>query len=85
MVLSVPRFCLIGTAVVVSVASVLGTPFYIMEHVDGRIFKNTTVSGMSPVERQQVYAAMVEALAKIHLVNIEAAGLGDFAKQGKFL
>ena len=73
----------IVSSVLTFVGSVLGTPFYIMEHVEGRIFKDQTLPGMSPVERRQVYAAMVEVLAKIHRVNFEAAGLGDFAKQGK--
>ena len=76
------KYIILLLLVLTSVGSVLGTPFYLMEHVEGRIFKDSTLPGMSPDERRQVYAAMVEVLAKIHRVDFEAAGLGDFAKQG---
>ncbi|KAK2178677.1 hypothetical protein NP493_531g03000 [Ridgeia piscesae] len=66
----------IHSNVLTFVGSVLGTPFYIMEHVEGRIFKDQTLPGMSPVERRQVYAAMVEVLAKIHRVNFEGCWFG---------
>ncbi len=60
----------------------LGTPFYIMEHVPGRIFKNPLLPDQTPEERRQIYSSMCETLAKIHKVNITEAGLDDFGKKG---
>ncbi|ELU09435.1 hypothetical protein CAPTEDRAFT_175366 [Capitella teleta] len=65
--------------------SLLGTPFYVMEHVEGRIFKDICLSGMTPAERRDIYLAMAHVLAQIHRVNIEEAGLSDFSKPGNYL
>ena len=64
-------------------SSLLGTPFYMMEYVEGRIFKDPTLPGMSGEERRQIYSSMCDTLAKIHNVDIDEAGLGDFGKRGK--
>lgn len=53
-----------------------------MEHVEGRIFKDIRLSGMTPAERRDIYLAMAHLLAQIHSVNIEEAGLSDFSKPG---
>ncbi|AWP20566.1 putative acyl-CoA dehydrogenase family member 11 isoform 2 [Scophthalmus maximus] len=60
---------------------VIGTEFYLMEHVKGRIFRDLRLPGMSPVERTAVYVAAVEVLAKLHsldlaLLNLEGYGRG---------
>ena len=62
--------------------SLIGTPFYIMEHVPGRIFMDPSLPGMSPDERRAIYRSMLETFVKIHKVNIEEAGLQTFGKQG---
>jgi len=66
-----------------AVWSVLGTPFYVMEYVRGRIFKDPTLPGLSKEERRQIYAATIRVLASIHKVDIKAAGLEDYGKSGK--
>ena len=63
-------------------SSLLGTPFYVMEHVPGRVFKDIELKGMTVEERRQIYAAMVDVLVKIHRVNITEAGLDDYGKKG---
>ncbi|XP_053385750.1 acyl-CoA dehydrogenase family member 10-like [Mercenaria mercenaria] len=65
--------------------SLLGTPFYIMEHVPGRIFQDHLLEGHRPEERTAIYQEMVKTLCKIHSVDINAAGLQDYGKQGGYL
>jgi aminoglycoside phosphotransferase (APT) family kinase protein len=64
--------------------SVIGTPFYVMEHVEGRIFRDPTLPGVAPAGRAQIYDAMNEALAKLHRVDVAAVGLADFGKPGNY-
>ena len=63
--------------------SVIGTPFYVMEYVPGRIFKDPLLPGLDNEERRQIYRSMCEVLVKIHGVDISAAGLQDFGKSGE--
>lgn len=65
-------------------SDIIGTPFYIMEKVDGRILRKPELPGMDPAERGAIYDAMNDTLAKMHNVNVEAVGLGDFGKQGNY-
>ena len=62
--------------------SVIGTPFYLMEFVPGRIFKDPSLPGLSPEERRKVYGAMNKTIAKIHSVDVEQAGIADYGKHG---
>ncbi|MBE7635614.1 phosphotransferase [Sneathiella sp. P13V-1] len=65
-------------------SDVIGTPFYIMEKVEGRIFRQPELPGMDPKERAAIYDAMNDTLAKMHNVDIKAQGLEDFGKQGNY-
>ena len=65
------------------VCSLIGTPFYIMEYVEGRIFKDRTLSGLTKQERKDIYSELINILVKIHSVDISAAGLDNFGKKGK--
>ncbi|KAK2163982.1 hypothetical protein LSH36_71g05101 [Paralvinella palmiformis] len=65
--------------------SLLGTPFFVMEHVEGRLFKDLKLSGMSHDERRAVYSSMCETLARIHSVDINKAELADYGKQGSYM
>jgi aminoglycoside phosphotransferase (APT) family kinase protein len=53
-------------------SSVIGTPFYIMEFLDGRIFKEAFIPGVSPAERTEMWRQAVYTLAKLHRVNPRA-------------
>ncbi|XP_072565245.1 acyl-CoA dehydrogenase family member 10 [Paramormyrops kingsleyae] len=66
-------------------ASVLGTPFYLMQYCPGRVFQDPSLPGLSPQERGEVYQAMTRVLCQIHSVDIEAAGLSDFGKPGEYV
>ena len=64
--------------------SVIGTAFYVMEHVLGRVFLDQTLPGMEPAERTAVYASMNASLAKLHGVDFEAVGLTGFGRVGAY-
>ncbi|KAI1412162.1 phosphotransferase enzyme family protein [Hypoxylon sp. FL1857] len=65
--------------------SVIGTPFYIMSFVGGRIFEDAAMpSAASPAERTRLWRAAVEALAALHRVDPDAVGLGSFGKRSGF-
>ena len=64
--------------------SVIGTPFYVMEHVEGRIFRDPLLPDLSPPERSAVYDSMNDVLARLHKVDYRAVGLEDFGKPGNY-
>lgn len=65
-------------------ADVIGTPFYVMERVEGRVFNDNALTGLGPAERRAIYFAMAETLAQLHRVDWRAVGLGDFGKPGDY-
>jgi len=66
--------------------SVIGTAFYIMELVEGRIFRDAAAHTASDVgERAAIFDSMNETLARIHMVDWEALGLADFGKPGNYM
>jgi aminoglycoside phosphotransferase (APT) family kinase protein len=64
--------------------SVIGTAFYLMAFVDGRIFWNPALPELPRDERGPVYDAMNEGLAKLHAIDVAAAGLSDYGKPGSY-
>lgn len=64
--------------------SVIGTPFYLMERLDGRVFHDCALPGIAPGERRQLYFAMAETLAGLHALDPDAIGLGDFGRRGDY-
>lgn len=64
--------------------SLLGTPFYLMEWLDGRVFTDYATPGLSPAERATLYASMCETMARVHRLDFTAAGLGDFGRAGNY-
>jgi aminoglycoside phosphotransferase (APT) family kinase protein len=64
--------------------AIIGTPFYIMERVSGRVFNDNALPGVSREDRTAMYRAMADTLATLHAVNIDAAGLRDFGKAGDY-
>ena len=65
--------------------SVIGTPFYVMEYVAGRVFEDPTLPGMETTERRDIYQAMVDVLCKIHDVDVAEVGLQNYGKHGKLI
>lgn len=65
-------------------ATVLGTPFYLMERVEGRVFHDAALPGLDPGERRAIYLAMAGTLAALHAVQPDAIGLGDYGRPGNY-
>uniref|UniRef100_A0A803TCF0 Acyl-CoA dehydrogenase family member 10 n=1 Tax=Anolis carolinensis TaxID=28377 RepID=A0A803TCF0_ANOCA len=65
--------------------SIIGTPFYLMEHCAGRIFKDPSLPGLEARQRMEIYTAMNRVLCKIHSVDIQVAGLEDYGKHGNYI
>lgn len=65
--------------------AVLGTWFYVMEHVEGRIFWDPALPDVPRAERAQYFDALNAALATLHRVDPARAGLADFGPSGGYL
>ena len=63
---------------------VIGTIFYVMENVEGRILWDGTLPEYQPAERRAIYEAQIDTLAALHNVDYEAVGLGDYGKPGNY-
>lgn len=64
---------------------VIGTAFYVMEKINGRVLANPALPGLDPKERSAIYDSMNDALAKMHNVDVDAVGLEDFGRKGGYL
>ena len=64
--------------------TIVGTPFYLMERLHGRVFPDYALSGMDPVERRAIYFAMADAMARLHTVDWAAVGLSDYGRAGSY-
>ena len=64
--------------------SVIGSIFYIMEFVQGRIFWDGDLPDLTPATRRATYKAMIDALAELHNVSIEKVALQGFGRQGNY-
>jgi len=64
--------------------AIIGTPFFVMECIQGRIFKDLTLPGMPPDDRRAIYFDMIRVLANLHTVDYIALGLEDYGKPGNY-
>lgn len=62
----------------------LGTPFYLMERLEGRVFHDCSLPGLSRDERRGIYLGMAEAMARLHAERPDEIGLGDYGKPGNY-
>ena len=65
--------------------AVIGTAFYVMEHVDGRILWDPALPGMAPAQRAAHYDELNRVIATLHQVDYAAAGLPDFGRTGNYI
>jgi aminoglycoside phosphotransferase (APT) family kinase protein len=63
---------------------VIGTVFYVMECVEGRVIWDMLIPGVDRDERAAIYDAMNETLARLHTTNYSAIGLDDFGRPGNY-
>ncbi|KAH9524271.1 Acyl-CoA dehydrogenase member 10, partial [Bulinus truncatus] len=64
--------------------SVLGTQFYLMDYLKGRVFKDLKLPEFPKGQRKEIIMAMIGVLCKIHTVDIDKVGLSDYGKKGQF-
>ena len=64
--------------------SVLGSWFYVMGMVEGRTLWDGGLPDMTPAQRTATYHAMIDTLAALHNVDMQAAGLGEYGKPGNY-
>jgi aminoglycoside phosphotransferase (APT) family kinase protein len=64
--------------------SVIGTMFYVMSMVDGRILWDGTLPDLTPDQRRATYQAEIKTLADLHNTDYAAIGLADFGKPGNY-
>lgn len=66
-------------------AGIIGTPFYVMDHIDGRVLSDVALDGFSVKDRAAIYDGMNATLAALHSVDWRAAGLSDFGKPEHYI
>jgi aminoglycoside phosphotransferase (APT) family kinase protein len=65
-------------------SDVVGTPFYLMERLKGRVFHDSSLPGVPPAERRQMYLSVADALAALHALDPKSVGLADFGRSGDY-
>lgn len=65
--------------------SVIGTMFYVMDMVEGRILWDQSLPQYEPAERHAIFMAKLKTLADLHNTDVEAVGLGDYGKPGNYM
>ncbi|XP_038991651.1 LOW QUALITY PROTEIN: probable acyl-CoA dehydrogenase IBR3 [Hibiscus syriacus] len=64
--------------------NVIGTAFYIMEFLEGRIFVDPSLPVRPTDRRQAIYLATAKVLASLHSANIDAIGLGNYGRRDNY-
>jgi aminoglycoside phosphotransferase (APT) family kinase protein len=72
------------TLLLVEDESVIGRAFYLMQHVEGRIFWDQSLPALDRTDRAAIYDEMNRVIARLHSVDIERAGLADYGKAGNY-
>lgn len=65
--------------------SVISTVFYVMDYVEGRVFWDPALPGMSAHARRAIFDEMNRVIAALHRVDFRALGLADYGKAGGYL
>jgi aminoglycoside phosphotransferase (APT) family kinase protein len=64
--------------------SVIGSMFYVMDKVEGRVLWDLKLPGMEPVQRRAIYDSQVDTLATLHAFDPAAIGLSDYGRPGNY-
>jgi aminoglycoside phosphotransferase (APT) family kinase protein len=65
--------------------AVIGSTFYVMEFLAGRIFWDPRLPGLAPAERRAMFQSMNAVIAALHSVDYDAVGLAGFGRPGNYL
>jgi len=64
---------------------VIGSAFYVMEYVEGRIFRDPALPSVPPDEREAIYAELNRVIAELHAIDPNTIGLGDYGRAGNYI
>lgn len=64
---------------------IAGRAFYLMEHVEGRVFREPSLQGETPESRRKIYLEMARSLARLHAIDADSIGLGDYGRPANYL
>ena len=64
--------------------SVIGTAFFLMQKVEGRVLRDPLLRELEHADRGAYYDHFIRSLAALHTIDIEARGLGDFGRPGSY-
>jgi aminoglycoside phosphotransferase (APT) family kinase protein len=64
---------------------VIGSAFYVMDFVPGRVFMDPRLPGLAPRERAAIFDSMNETVARLHAVDPAAIGLSDYGRPANYL
>ncbi len=64
--------------------TVIGTTFFVMEYIQGRVLEDITLPGMAPEERRAMFFDVIRVLAALHSVDYVALGLTNYGKPGNY-
>ncbi|BEU99275.1 phosphotransferase family protein [Novosphingobium olei] len=65
--------------------AVIGSMFYVMDLVPGRVFWDPLLPDLSPAERAAAYDSMNATIARLHAFDVDAIGLGDYGRPGNYV
>ena len=65
--------------------SLVGTPFYLMSFLDGRVLVDQSLPSFSVAEREEVYREMNRVIAALHQIDPDAVGLSDYGRHEGFI
>lgn len=64
--------------------SIIGTKFYVMEMIEGRLFTETQLPSLNKEERRAIYLDLARIMAMLHKVDVAAVGLSEFGRPGNY-
>jgi len=65
--------------------SVIGTAFYVMDYVEGRVLWDQSLPGMTKSERGAIWDELNKVISKLHSIDYRAVGLEDFGRPGNYI
>ena len=65
--------------------AIIGTAFYVMDHVEGAVDQDPAWPALSPEGRRAAYASMADVLARLHRVDWRGLGLDDYGREGNYI
>lgn len=65
--------------------AVIGSAFYVMEFLTGRVFFDPRLPDLSPADRAALFASMIDTIAKLHRIDPAAVGLADYGRPTQYM